>query len=104
MLDANDDLIVAIVRGDDRASTSRVAKGLGTERPRTAEAAAILDKTGYPCGGTSAFGYFARFLVDPRVVERKEVYTGGGSDSLLSGYHPGNCRKPIRRNVVRVRK
>ncbi len=104
MLDANDDLIVAIVRGDDRASTSRVAKGLGTERPRTAEPDAILDKTGYPCGGTPAFGYLARFLVDPRVVERKEVYAGGGSDKSLVRISPRELQKANQAEVVRVRK
>ncbi len=104
MLDANGDLLVAIVRGDDRASTSRVAKALGTERPRTAEAEAILDKTGYPCGGTPAFGYLARFFVDPLVMERKEVYAGGGSDKSLVRISPRELQKANRAEVVRVRK
>jgi prolyl-tRNA editing enzyme YbaK/EbsC (Cys-tRNA(Pro) deacylase) len=43
----------------------------------------ILEKTGYPCGGTPSFGYEAMFLVDPRVMEREVVYTGGGSETSL---------------------
>ena len=104
MINANDDLIVAIVRGDDRASTSRVAKGLGIERPRTADADAVLAKTGYPCGGTPAFGYSAKFLVDPRVMERKEVYAGGGSDRSLVRLSPQELQKANQADVVRVRK
>lgn len=104
MLDANGDLIVAIVRGDDRASTSRVARSLGIERPRTADAEAILDKTGYPCGGTPAFGYSARFLVDPRVMEREEVYAGGGTDKSLVRSSPRELQKANQAEVVRVRK
>ena len=104
MIDENDDLIVAIVRGNDRASTSRVAKGLDIERPRTADADAVLAKTGYPCGGTPAFGYTAKFLVDPRVMERKDVYSGGGSDRSLVRSSPQELQKANQAEVVRVRK
>jgi prolyl-tRNA editing enzyme YbaK/EbsC (Cys-tRNA(Pro) deacylase) len=44
--------IVAIVKGEDRASTSRVAKALGITRPRVASPVEILDLTGFPVGGT----------------------------------------------------
>ena len=104
MLDASGYLIVAIVRGDDRASTSRVARSLGIERPRTADAEAIPDRTGYPCGGTPAFGYPARFLVDPRVMERGEVYAGGGSDRSLVRLSPQELQKANQAEVVRVRR
>ena len=77
MTDAQDRVIVAIVKGEDRASTSRVAKALQTERVRTMTPDEMLVKTGYPCGGTPSFGFAATFLVDPRVMEKSEVYTGG---------------------------
>jgi len=51
MIDAQGSFIVAIVKGEDRASTSRVGKALGIDRPRIAEPEEILEKTGYPCGG-----------------------------------------------------
>lgn len=104
MIGANNDLIVAIVRGDDRASTSRVAKHFATERPRTADANIILDKTGYPCGGTPAFGYPATFLIDLRVMDRKEVYAGGGSDRTLVRLSPQELLKANQAEVVRVRR
>src|SRR3989338_6157942 len=83
MTDNVGNLIVAIVKGEDRASTSRVEKSLNIERPRTATPEEILEKTGYPCGGTPSFGYQAKFLIDPRVMEMDTVFTGGGSENSL---------------------
>ncbi len=84
MVGQNGELIVAIVKGEDRASTTNVAKVLGlSERPRTATPDEILEKTGYPCGGTPSFGYHALFLVDERVMEKEIVYSGGGSETSL---------------------
>ena len=50
----------------------------------------MLAKTGYPCGGTPSFGFAATFLIDPRVMRKDEVYTGGGSETTLGpGLAPG---------------
>ncbi len=103
MLDAQGDAIIAIVKGEDRASTSRVARALQIERPRIAEPEEILEKTGYPCGGTPSFGYEARFLIDPKVTDKDMVYTGGGSEYALVRVAP---QEPVRANqgrVVRIR-
>lgn len=83
MVNDEGDLIVAIVKGEDRVSTSRVGKALKIERPRTATEEEILSKTGFPCGGVPSFGYKATFIVDPRVMEKEYVYSGGGSEYSL---------------------
>ena len=77
-------IVVAIVKGEHRASTSRVAKALDIPRPRVAEPDEILELTGYPVGGTPAFGYDAIFLMDPKVLEKEKVYSGGGSTTALT--------------------
>jgi Cys-tRNA(Pro)/Cys-tRNA(Cys) deacylase len=64
-------------------STARVAQVLNKVSVRMATPEEILAKTGYPCGGTPSFGYQATFLIDPRVMEKEIVYTGGGSESSL---------------------
>ena len=46
LIDSHDNLIVAIVKGEDRVSTSRVGKALQIEKPRTAGENEILEKTG----------------------------------------------------------
>lgn len=83
MSDSDGNIIVAIVKGEDRAGMKRVAKVLGIERPRAASPENILLKTGYPVGGVPSFGYEAVFLVDERVMEKEFVYTGGGSPNSL---------------------
>ena len=104
MIDSNGNLIVAIVKGEDRASTSRVEKALNIERPRTATPEEILQKTGFPCGGTPSFGYTATFLVDPRVMEKEVVYSGGGSENSLVKISSKELLKSNGGTVVRVRK
>jgi Cys-tRNA(Pro)/Cys-tRNA(Cys) deacylase len=104
LIDSNGNLIVAIIKGEDRASTSRVEKALNIERPRIATPEEILQKTGYPCGGTPSFGYNAKFLIDPRVMEKDVVYSGGGSENSLVKISTKELQKANKGYVVRVRK
>lgn len=60
-------VIVAIVKGNDRASTSRVAKALNSERPRIVNGLV---------GGVPPFGFDTVFLIDPKVMEKEVVYGG----------------------------
>lgn len=104
MIDSNGKLIVAIVKGEHRASTSRVAKALNIEIPRTATPEEILEITGYPCGGVPSFGYKAIFLIDPKVMEREFVYTGGGSPYSLTKISTKLLQQVNNGQIVRVRK
>ncbi len=104
MIDSDGNLILAIVKGEDRASTSRVEKALNIERPQTASPNEILLKTGYPCGGIPSFGYDAKFLIDPRVMEKEIVYTGGGSENSLVKISTKELQKANNGDIVRVRK
>jgi prolyl-tRNA editing enzyme YbaK/EbsC (Cys-tRNA(Pro) deacylase) len=54
MVDGDGGVIVAIVKGEDRASTSRVGRALGIERPRVADPHEILDLTGFPVAAPPA--------------------------------------------------
>lgn len=104
MVDSDNNLIVAIVRGADRVSTSRVGKALGVERPRMATLEEVLEKTTYPCGGVPSFGYSAVFLVDPRVTELESVLSGGGSERALVRVNTKDLLQANNAQVVRVRK
>ncbi|HLC84972.1 MAG TPA: YbaK/EbsC family protein [Candidatus Nanoarchaeia archaeon] len=104
MIDSQGGVIVCIVKGEGRASTERVAKALGIERPRLATPDEILLKTGYPCGGTPSFGFTAQFLVDERVMEKDVVYTGGGSQNSLVKIAPTEILRVNSGKVVRIRK
>ncbi len=97
-------LVVAIVKGEHRASSSRVAKVLGTPKPRIARPDEILELSGYPVGGTPAFGYEATFLMDPRVLEKEKVYSGGGSGNALTYMSTEEMKRVNGATVTRVRK
>jgi len=97
-------LVVVIVKGEHRAATSRVGKALGIPRPRIANSEEILELTGYPVGGTPAFGYDATFLMDPKVLEKEIVYSGGGSGNALTYMSTEEMRRVNGAQVARVRK
>jgi len=97
-------LIVAIVKGEDRASSKRVGQALGIAPPRLAAPDEIEALSGYPCGGTPSFGYSAVFLVDPLVLENEVVYTGGGSETSLVRIAPQELLRGNGGRVARVRK
>jgi len=99
-----DEVIMAIVKGENRASTSRVAKALKGRRPRVAAPDEVLELTGFPVGGTPGFGFEATYLVDPRVMEKDMVYLGGGSDCALVRMSPWELVRANGGRVVRVRK
>ncbi len=105
MVDSEGRPIIAIVKGEDRASTRRVAAALGLdERPRTASPDEILEKTGYPCGGVPSFGCDAAYLIDPMVMEKQYVWTSGGSDRSLARISTREMLRASNGRVVRIRK
>lgn len=104
LIDSDNRLIVAIVKGRDRASTSKIGRSLDIEQPRTATPEEIIEKTGYPCGGVPSFGYEARFLIDSRVMEMESVYTGGGSEHSLVKITPMALQSANQGQVIKIRK
>lgn len=97
-------LIVAIVKGDDRVSTTLVGSVLSIEKPSIATPEDILRLTGYPCGGTPSFGYSAIFLIDSRVMEKDVVYTGGGSPNALVRIYTSELLKANNAKIAKIRK
>ncbi len=102
-IDKNNRFIVVIVKGEDKVDKNKVAQFLHVEQLRMATAQEILDETGYPCGGTPSFGFEAVFLIDPRVMEKEVVYTGGGSEHALVKITPHELQKANKGRVVQIR-
>jgi len=103
-IDSDDNLIVAIVKGEDKVSVAKVAEILNIKKPRPATPAEILEKTGYPCGGTPSFGYPATFLVDTRVMEKETIFTGGGTENSLLKITATELLKANGGKVVNIKK
>ena len=87
-IDKNNDLIVAILSGDDKISIPNVRHALNIPRPRTATEEEILQKTGYVCGGVPSLGYEAKFLIDEKVMDKDNILMGGGSPRSLVEISP----------------
>lgn len=104
MIAPNGQFVVAIVKGEDQASTSRVGKALCIDRPRLATPEEILSTSNFPCGGTPSFGFTGTFLVDPKVMEMENLYTGGGSETSLVQISPKELLRANKGQVVRVRR
>lgn len=99
-----EELILVIVKGEDRVSTSRVAKSFNMERPRVATEEEILEKTGYLCGGVPSFGFEATYIIDSKVMEREEVYTGGGSENAMVRISTKELQRANQGKVLRIRR
>lgn len=104
LIDNSDNLIVAIVKGEDRVSISRVAKALNIDMPRIANENKILEKTGYPCGGVPSFGFEAIFITDPKVLEKDIIYTGGGSPNSLVRIASSELVRVNQAQIIKIKK
>ncbi len=104
LVERENNLIVAIVKGEDKVDPSAIGTILNIKPPRTATPAEILEKTGYPCGGVPSFGYSARFLIDPKVLEKEFVYTGGGSPTALVKIATTELIKANQGEIVKIRR
>jgi prolyl-tRNA editing enzyme YbaK/EbsC (Cys-tRNA(Pro) deacylase) len=104
LIDHQGNLIVAIVKGEDRVSLKKIGKVLGIEPPRPANPEEILEKTNYICGGVPSFGYSATFLIDPKVMEKEMVYSGGGSENSLIKISPQELHKANQGRIIKISK
>ena len=104
LIGSEGETIIAVVNGRDRASTSQISKSLSIPRPRIATPEEILERTGYSCGGTPSFGYKARFLIDPKVMEKEFIYTSGGSEISLMKISTKELQKVNCGEIVKIRK
>lgn len=103
-LKGDGDFIVAIIGGNFRVSTKRVAKGLGIKVPRIATPEEVLLHTGFPIGGVPPVGYEATFCIDDKVLEKEFVWAGGGSGSALVRIAPSEIISCTGAAVMRLRK
>ncbi|MFH1785752.1 MAG: YbaK/EbsC family protein [Candidatus Micrarchaeota archaeon] len=86
--ETDNSLIVCIVPGHKKLDLKKLALKIETKKLRFANAEEILQKTGYPMGGTPSFGYAAIFFIDTSVMTKTIVYSGGGSQNALTKIAP----------------
>ncbi len=98
-------LVVCIVKGEDKVDRNLAARIVGVEKLKTASPELMLEKTGYPVGGTPSFGFDGpvTVLVDERVMEKEMVWTGGGSQHALVKIAPVDLVAANGGKVCRIR-
>lgn len=104
MFDENGNLYVGIVKGEDRVSISQSEKSLNVKGLRLANPDEMLEKTGYPCGGTPGFGFNAKFIIDPKVLEKEFIYMGGGSQQSLIKISPKELQRLNHAEILKLKK
>jgi Cys-tRNA(Pro)/Cys-tRNA(Cys) deacylase len=98
-------IILAIVKGTDRASSKRIGKAIDVESPRVTTPKEALMLTGYEVGGTPPISIpKALVLIDPKVMEMETVFGGGGTDHHLLKITPDEILELTNAKIVRVRK
>jgi len=97
-------IVVAIVKGEDRADRVKVQDAAGVGKLSIASPAEMLAHTGYPAGGTPPFGFDAIFLMDERVFEKAVIYAGGGSEQALIRVAPMELQRVNGAAVAVLRK
>lgn len=102
--DPNNRIVRAVVLAKDRVSSKRLRKVLGVESVTLMPPDEVTRRTKYPPGGMPCIGYKAKTVVDPSVMERKMIYTGGGTIYSLLLVSVADFERITSPIVARIRK
>ena len=88
----NDGFILAITCGPAHIERRAIAAhyNVGRKKVKLADPGKVLQETGYQVGAMPPFGHHTPLptLIDKRVLEKDQVYAGGGSDQALMRIKP----------------
>ncbi len=106
MISSDNDIVIAVVAAENRASTERVRKALSLcKRPRLASIEESEKYLGQQLGGNSPLTPLnAKVLIDQKVMEKDWVIVGGGDDHSLVKISIEELTKVVPYTEVRVRK
>lgn len=89
-----DQYVLAITVGPAHIERRAIAAHfkVGRKKVRLVDPDKVLLETGYEVGAMPPFGHHSPLatLIDQRVLEKEQVYAGGGSDQTLMRIQPGN--------------
>lgn len=77
--------VVALVPGDLRLDTDKLAKAAGAVASRRASLDEVREATGYAAGGTPPFGHVTsvRVFADPKLKRNDPVWAAGGTPATV---------------------
>jgi prolyl-tRNA editing enzyme YbaK/EbsC (Cys-tRNA(Pro) deacylase) len=74
--------VVAIIPANSRVNKDKLRK-VSKSKVKISSPEQVLILTSYPAGGVPPFGFKARFYLDKSLLNKNEVYAGGGSIRTL---------------------
>jgi prolyl-tRNA editing enzyme YbaK/EbsC (Cys-tRNA(Pro) deacylase) len=74
---------VALVPGDLRLDTAKLAAAAGGTRAGRASLDQVRDATGYAAGGTPPFGHDCRVFADPELARNDPVWAAAGTPTTV---------------------
>lgn len=83
--DGHDEAVLALIPGDLKLDTSKLAEAAGARSARMAALDEVRDATGYSAGGTPPFGHKQRIRVfaDPALRRNDPVWAAGGTPQTV---------------------
>lgn len=104
---ADGEPIFALTCGQENVDPRTIATllGIGRKRVKLANAAQVLEMTGYPVGAVPPFGHVRpiRVLIDPGVFEHEEVFAGGGAMNTLVRVAPNDILRTTDAKIIKLR-
>jgi len=83
----HDEPVLAITSGPDYIERRAIAAHyqVGRKKVKLADPQTVLEETGFGVGAMPPFGHTSPLptLIDQRVLDKEQVYAGGGSDQTL---------------------
>ncbi len=81
----NEEPVLALVPGDLRLNTDKLAQAVGADRSRRASLDEVREATGYAAGGTPPFGHTnpIRVIADPALRRNDPVWAAGGTPETV---------------------
>jgi len=94
-IDGSGEPVLAIVTGEDTVDPKKLAKAIDTIGVRMATPTEVKSHSGYSVGGVPPVGHQVktRTVIDMKVMRKKLVYGGGGSDSSLLKIRPWDIKR-----------
>jgi prolyl-tRNA editing enzyme YbaK/EbsC (Cys-tRNA(Pro) deacylase) len=79
----DDEPVVALVPGDLRLDTTKLASAAGGNRAGRAALDQVREATGYAAGGTPPFGHDCRVFADPALARNDPVWAAAGTPTTV---------------------
>lgn len=100
----NQQPVLAITCGPARIERRAIAGYLnvGRKKVKLADPETVVSKSGYQIGGMPPFGHHTplQTLIDLRVIEKEQVFAGGGSDQTLLRVSPHTILSTTQAHVM----